>query len=49
MAVFIGRHFETRQKEVGKQECGWKENKVSPQTNKTLQITTGQEKKQAVT
>ena len=48
MDVFIGRHFETNQKGVGKQEHGWKENKTSPQTNKTLQITTGQEKNQVV-
>lgn len=49
MDVFIGRHFETKQKGVGKTECRLEENKVSPQTNKTLEITTGQEKNQAVT
>lgn len=48
MNVFIGRHFETNQKGVGKTECRLQENKISPQTNKTLQITTGQEKNQAV-
>lgn len=49
MDVFIGRHFESNQKGVGKTECRLEENKISPQTNKTLQITTGQEKNQAVT
>lgn len=48
MDVFIGRHFETKQKRVGKTECRLEENKISPQTNKTLQITTGQQKNQAV-
>lgn len=49
MDVFIGRHFETNQKGVRKAECRLEENKISLQTNKTLQITTGQEKNQAVT
>lgn len=49
MDVFIGRHLETNQKGARKIEYRLEENKISPQTNKTLQITTGQEKNQVVT